>query len=217
MNDSEKLTPLLKGPIQLERYTSPLIEKKEDVDAVASILSDSVKYFNLSLKAQDPALDDIRNGLMIASITLFFSCFEKNKKRYGLKASIYEGNSSMYNQYESFKKIRHERIAHRGPRKANSGAMRPVEPAMRENILIMNWGDASHVPFAITKEEIQAFKGLLEFTLRVFEKDYKACEEAILEESAQTSSKSSTSTHHRGKGRKNKKNKRRTTVSFSSG
>jgi len=75
MNEVKDHSPPSENPMRVvvRPYSSALTEKRKDLDAVRAILGESVKYYNLSLSHAG----DVRNGLMIASITLFFSCFER--------------------------------------------------------------------------------------------------------------------------------------------
>jgi len=160
-------------------YSTALTEKEKDLDAVRAILGGSVKYYNLSLSHAG----DVKNGLMIASITLFFSCFERANTRYCLKASIYRKDQSTAEQYEKFKHIRDEYIAHRARRRSNNVTMRPTDPAMLTVMPAVSAHDTSHVTFSITPDEINQFGNLLKFTTSVIDKQTYDLQHEILKES----------------------------------
>jgi len=160
-------------------YSSALTEKRKDLDAVRAILGESVKYYNLCLSHAG----DVRNGLMIASITLFFSCFERANTRYCLRAGIYRKDQFVAEQYEKFKNIRDENIAHRAQRRAKNVAMRPIDPSMLEVMAVTSFHDTSHVTFSITPDGIDQFGKLLKFTTDVVDKQTQKLEHAILKES----------------------------------
>lgn len=202
MNEIKDRPSLSEKPtrVTVRPYSSVLTEKRKDLDAVRAILGESVKYYNLSLSHAG----DVRNGLMIASITLFFSCFERANTRYCLKASIYRKDQFVAEQYERFKSIRDENIAHRAQRRAKNVAMRPTDPSMLEVMPVASFHDTSHVTFSITQDEIDQFGNLLRFTTSVVDKQAHNLEHEILKESVDAGSTMPSLGRHRNR-RKSKR------------